>query len=90
VLTDADPGSRFAQGDRSPISLLPADSPAQEGSACHTDGQRKSTEEIVDLSESLYNGAEPEQAAHIADSTPKGRAASHAMLKSSSKMQQDT
>jgi hypothetical protein len=90
VLADADSVSRLSQGGRSPISLLSADSPTQKSSACHTDGQRELIEDIADSSESPHSGAELEQAAHVADSAPKGRAASEAMLKSSSKMQQDT
>jgi hypothetical protein len=89
VLTDADSVSRLSQGGRSPISLLSADSPAQESSACRTDGQRELIEGIVDSSELLHSGAELEQASHIADSAHKGRAASEAALESPSKMQQD-
>jgi hypothetical protein len=90
VLSDADSVSRLSQGGRSPISLLSADSPAQESSACRTDGQCESREEIADSCESLHSGAELEQAAHVADTAPKGRAASEVILESPSKMQQDT
>jgi hypothetical protein len=38
VLADADSVSRLSQGGRSPISLLSADSLAQESSAYRTDG----------------------------------------------------
>jgi hypothetical protein len=89
VLADTDPVSRLSQSGRSPISLLSADSPAQQSLAYRTDGQREWIEEIADSSESLHSGAELEQAAHVADSAPKGRAASEAALESPSKMQQD-
>jgi hypothetical protein len=94
VLADADSVSRLSQGGRSPISLLSADSPAQESpaqesSACRTDGQRKLIEGIMDSSELLHSSAELEQAFHIADSAHNGRAASEAALESPSKMQQD-
>jgi hypothetical protein len=89
VLTDAVSVSRLSQGSRSPISLLSADSPAQESSACRTDSQREVIEGIVVSSELLHSGAEFEQAAYKADSAHKGRAASEAALESLSKMQQD-
>ena len=89
VLADPDSVSRLSQGGRSPISLLSADSPAQESSACRTDSQREVIEGIVVSSELLHSGAEFEQAAHKADSAHKGRAASEAALESPSKMQQD-
>jgi hypothetical protein len=90
VLAGADSVSHLSQGGTSPISLLSADSPAQESSACRMDGQRELIEVTADSSESLHSGAELEQAAHVADSAPKGQAASEAMLESSSKTRQDT
>jgi len=90
VLADANSVSHLSQGGRSPISLLSAEDPAQESSACRTDGQREVIEGIVDSSELLHSGAELEQASHVADSAHKGRAASEAALESSSKTRQDT
>jgi hypothetical protein len=88
VLTDADSVSRLSQGGRSPISLLLADSPAQESSACRTDSQREVIEGIADSSDLLHSSAELEQASHRGDYAHKARAGSEAALESPSKMQQ--
>jgi hypothetical protein len=90
VLADGDPGSRFSQGGRLPISLLSTNSPAQESSAYRMDGQHELIKEMADSSESVHSGTELEQTADIADSAPKGRAAPEAVLESSSQMQLDT
>jgi hypothetical protein len=86
VLADADFVRSFLQDSRLPISLLSADSPAQESSACCTESQREVIEGKVDSSELLYSSAELEQASHIAGSAHKGQAASGAAFESLSKI----
>ena len=90
ALADGDSGNLLSQGGKSPISLLSADSPAQESSSCRRNSQGELRREPTNSSAPLYCSTEFEQAVHAADSAPKRRAASEDVHENSPRTQQDT
>jgi hypothetical protein len=80
----------FLQGDRSPISLLSADSPAPESLICDPESHQQRTEKLANSSVPPNHDAEHQHATFEGEPAPKGQETIESLLESSSNLQKNT